>query len=77
MNSIKGYVLSLIPTVPISIFVWKLKRKLINKNTAKHVKVRRERKMNTTLQRRRASLSTEEEVIFMSDTSADEALSSD
>ena len=77
MNSIKGYILSLIPTVPISIFVWKLKRKLINKNTAKHVKVRRERKMNTTLQRRRASLSTEEEVIFMSDTSADEALSSD
>ena len=70
MNSIKGYILSLIPTVPISIFVWMLKRKLTNKN-AKH-KVR-EKKLKTTLHQRRASLSTEEEIIFMSDTSADDA----
>lgn len=73
MNSIKGYILSLIPTVPISIFVWTLKRKFTNKNTKHNIKTR-ERKMKNMLQeRRRASLSTEEEMIFMSDTSADDA----
>ena len=72
MNSIKGYILSLIPTVPISIFVWMLKRKFTSKN-AKHNTRTRERKMKGTLQQRRASLSTEEEMVFMSDTSADDA----
>ena len=67
MNSIKGYILSLIPTVLISIFVWTIKRKFMNKT----VKVR-ERKMKTVLRQRKASLSTEEETIFMSDTSADD-----
>ena len=71
MNSIKGYILSLIPTVPISIIVWMLKRRLTNKDT-KNIKIR-DRKMKTMLQQRRASLSTEEEMIFMSDTSADDA----
>ncbi len=71
MNSIKGYILSLIPTVPISIFVWTLKRKLMHKK-AKHNTIKaRERKMKNTLQQRRASVSTEE-MIFMSDTSADD-----
>jgi hypothetical protein len=73
MNSIKGYILSLIPTVPISIFVWTLKRKFTHKN-AKHNNIKaRERKMKNTLQQRRESLSTEEEMIFLSDTSADDA----
>lgn len=74
MNSIKGYILSLIPTVPISIFVWTLKRKFTNKNVnAKHNTRTRERKMKGMLRQRRASLSTEEEMVFMSDTSADDA----
>ena len=72
MNSIKGYILSLLPTVPISIFVWTLKRKFTNKN-AKHNTRTRERKMKGMLRQRRASLSTEEEMVFMSDTSADDA----
>ena len=70
MNSIKGYILSLIPTVPISIFVWTLKRKLTNKNAKYKVG---EKKLKTTLHQRRASLSTEEEMIFVSDTSMDDA----
>ena len=70
MNSIKGYILSLIPTVPISIFVWMIKRKFTDKNAK--VKVR-ERKLKTVITQKRASLSTEEEMMYMSDTSPDDA----
>ena len=70
MNSIKGYILSLIPTVPISMFVWTLKRKITDKNAKCRA---RERNLKTVITQRRASLSTEEEMIYMSDTSPDDA----
>ena len=69
MGTIKGYILSLIPTIPISIFLWIIKRKIFGKDA------KQKRNPKTVVQRRRASLSTEEEMIYMTDTteSADDA----
>ena len=71
MESVKGYILSLIPAVPISISVWMIKQKLqseivkINKHKGRHLKT-------VLVKRFSRTSSTEEEIIQMSDTSVDE-----
>ena len=72
MGSIKGYVLSLVPTIPISMIMWVIKQRFTRK--AANDKVR-ERKLKSKRRQRQMSLSTEEEMIYITDTadSADDA----
>ena len=62
MNGVKGYIVSLIPTLFITIFVWIIKKKFFGQT---HNKKKRDLKeeLKNVLMKRRESLSTEEEMI--------------
>lgn len=63
MSSVKGYIASLIPTIPISIFIWMIQEKIRRKRD-KRKQTMKQREWRTLLVRKKAeSLSTEEEMI--------------
>ena len=68
MGGVKGYIMSLIPTIPISIIIWMIKGKLLGKKNK-----RKERELTAVLVQRRDSFSTEEEIIDFSTNSEDSA----
>ena len=72
MGGVKGYIMSLIPTIPISIFIWMIKGKLLGKRLKKNRK-RKDRELMAVLVQRRDSFSTEEEIIDFSTNSEDSA----
>ena len=69
MGSVKGYILSLIPTIPISIFIWMIQEKIRRKRGKKKQLKRRE--LMTVLVQRKESISTEEEMMDLSTNSED------
>ena len=71
MESLMGYVLSIIPAIPISILVWIIKGKVLREKFNIN-KVKERRLLTEVVVKRRAS-STEEEIIRLSDDSAEDA----
>ena len=71
MGSAKGYIASLIPTIPISIFIWMIQERIRRKRSKK--KQLKGRELMTVLVRRKESFSTEEETIDLSTNSEDDA----
>ena len=66
MDGFRGYVMTLVPTIPISIFIWIIKKKYLAEKVMKMEK----RRLKMAVQLKRCdSLSTEEEMIFDSDMS--------
>lgn len=70
MGSVKGYILSMIPTIPISIFIWMIQESIRKKRGKKKQLKRRE--LMTVLVQRKESISTEEETMDLSIKSEDE-----
>ena len=70
MGSVTGYILSLIPTIPISIFIWIIQEKIRRKRGKKKQLKRRE--LMTVLVQRKESVSTEEEMMDLSTNSENE-----
>ena len=71
MGSVKGYVLSLVPTIPISILIWMIQERIRRKRGKKEQPKRRELMM--VLAQRKESFSTEEETMNLSTNSEDDA----
>ena len=69
MGSVKGYVMSLIPTIPISIIIWMIQERIRRKRGKK--KQGKGRELMTVLVRRKESFSTEEEMMHLSTNSED------
>ena len=69
MSGVKGYIVSLIPTIFITIFVWIIKKKFFGQTHNKKNKIKRNLKgeLKDVLMKRRESLSTEEETIDSTD----------
>ena len=69
MSGVKGYIVSLIPTIFITIFVWIIKKKFFGQTHNKKKKIKRNSKgdLKDVLIKRRESLSTEEETIDSTD----------
>ena len=69
MSGVKGYIVSLIPTIFITIFVWIIKKKFFRQTHNKKKKIKRNLKgeLKDVLMKRRESLSTEEETIDSTD----------
>ena len=62
MSGVKVYIMSLIPTIPITIFVWIIKKKFFGLGVNKK---HRERESSEALIKRSRSLPTEEEMIYL------------
>ena len=69
MSGVKGYIVSLIPTIFITIFVWIIKKKFFGQTHNKKKRIKRNLKgeLKDVLMKRRESLSTEEETIDSTD----------
>ena len=71
MSGTKGFILSLIPTIPIPIFIWIIKKRFFKQNLKMKKKRNKvgKRHSEETLLNRSISLSTEEEMIHILSTS--------
>ena len=69
LSGVKGYIVSLIPTIFITIFVWIIKKKFFGQTHNKKKKIKRNLKgeLKDVLMKRKESLSTEEETIDSTD----------
>ena len=71
MSGTKGFIISLIPTIPIPIFIWIIKKRFFKQNLKMKKKRNKvgKRHLEETLLNRSSSLSTEEEMIHILSTS--------
>ena len=71
MSGTKGFIISLIPTIPIPIFIWIIKERFFKQNLKRKGKRNKvgKRHLEETLLNRSSSLSTEEEMIHILSTS--------
>ena len=63
MDGFRGYVMTLAPSIPISIFLWIIKKKYLAETVENKMRKRRKLKMAMVL-KKRDSFSTEEELIY-------------